>query len=300
MPNWIIRQYGEAIGANGLALYTVLAMHANSHGEAYPTIETAGAMIGISRSTTKRTLRLLRKAGLVQVAPRRSAHGFQASNIYLVKRNPEGHSEPLDSPPEVQTEPLEEEFPEGLFEPLEVNPEVQNTEGQNRTPEVQYDPLRNESRGSKNGVQRVKSARCSKEEQEPLNKNHKEKRAQQAARTRKTRDEKPLSDATKLFREIVSLYTPVILRPDFDSALEKLGREEFAYRLKCAVAAYRPNNHALQLEWLAKGVPERYRLARNGDGHGADDDPNRPGPRYDENGHRYWVGKEAWKNGSLN
>jgi hypothetical protein len=111
-----IATYGPRIGAFGIAVYAVLAAHANGRTQAcWPSIGRIACLLKLSRSTVKTTLRTLRKEGLIAIDPRRDAAGDPTSNSYTLldptpesaaalAAVPQGGRSP-DDPPSVTTCP---------------------------------------------------------------------------------------------------------------------------------------------------------------------------------------------------
>lgn len=59
--------------------------HANKQGTCWPGINTIAAGVSLSRSTVKRALDDLTKAGLVEKSSRQRENGGATSNLYQVK-----------------------------------------------------------------------------------------------------------------------------------------------------------------------------------------------------------------------
>ena len=64
------------------AVYMYLKDHADSEGRCWPGIRTIAAELGLSRSTVKRALEDLYRAGLVTSEPRWRENGSLSSNLY--------------------------------------------------------------------------------------------------------------------------------------------------------------------------------------------------------------------------
>ena len=67
------------------AVYIYLKDHANKEGICWPGIKTIAAGVSISRSTVKRALDDLVKAGLVEKSSRWRGNGSLSSNLYQLK-----------------------------------------------------------------------------------------------------------------------------------------------------------------------------------------------------------------------
>jgi DNA-binding MarR family transcriptional regulator len=91
IDNDIIDVHAKSIGAIGVAIYTVLARYANRRtGECWPTIPRIARMLDLGRSTVKRYLHRLQKAGLISIEERWDEEGDRTSNRYtLLAPDPE-------------------------------------------------------------------------------------------------------------------------------------------------------------------------------------------------------------------
>lgn len=69
------------------AVYIYLKDHANKEGTCWPRIKTIATGVSLSRSTVKRALDDLVKAGLVEKASRWRENGSLSSNLYMVKQH---------------------------------------------------------------------------------------------------------------------------------------------------------------------------------------------------------------------
>lgn len=67
------------------AVYIYLKDHANKEGICWPGIKTIAAGVSLSRSTVKRALVDLVKAGLVEKSTRWRENGSLSSNLYRIK-----------------------------------------------------------------------------------------------------------------------------------------------------------------------------------------------------------------------
>jgi Helix-turn-helix domain len=85
VDNIIIDEYGEKIGAIGVAIYNVLARHADRQtGICYPCIGTIAKKLKLGRTTVKKYLRILLNYCLIAIAPRMSEAGDPTSNSYML------------------------------------------------------------------------------------------------------------------------------------------------------------------------------------------------------------------------
>jgi len=75
----------EELGPRAKAVYIYLKGHANKQGTCWPGINTIAAGVSLSRSTVKRALDDLVKAGLVEKSSRWRENGSLTSNLYRVK-----------------------------------------------------------------------------------------------------------------------------------------------------------------------------------------------------------------------
>jgi len=80
----IARNHGVMI----LAVYTVLAKHANQHGSCFPAMKTIAEALGISEPTVKRAISTLKKGGHIAVKRRVGRSGTFDSNEYQINRAP--------------------------------------------------------------------------------------------------------------------------------------------------------------------------------------------------------------------
>ncbi len=67
------------------AVYIYLKDHSNKEGTCWPGIKTIAAGVSLSRSTVKRALDDLVKAGLVEKSSRWRENGGSTSNLYRIK-----------------------------------------------------------------------------------------------------------------------------------------------------------------------------------------------------------------------
>jgi hypothetical protein len=85
VDNIIVDEYGEKIGAIGVAVYNVLARHADRQtGICYPCIGTIAKKLALGRTTVKKYLRILLNHCLIAIAPRTSEAGDPTSNSYML------------------------------------------------------------------------------------------------------------------------------------------------------------------------------------------------------------------------
>jgi hypothetical protein len=85
VDNVIIDEYAEKIGAIGLAIYNVLARHADRvTGICYPSIRLIAQKLKLGRTTVKKYLRILLKYDLIAISSRLSDEGDPTSNLYML------------------------------------------------------------------------------------------------------------------------------------------------------------------------------------------------------------------------
>ena len=77
--------YHSDLSHRARAVYMYLKDHADSEGRCRPGIRTIAAELGLSRSTVKRAVSDLEKAGYLVKAPRYRPNGSSTSNLYTVK-----------------------------------------------------------------------------------------------------------------------------------------------------------------------------------------------------------------------
>ncbi len=92
IDNIVIDEYGEKIGAIGMAIYAVLSRFADRRtNEAFPNHKTIARKLKIGVSTVKRYIKVLIAHGLVVVQPRFDKAGDRSSNlVILLDATPEG------------------------------------------------------------------------------------------------------------------------------------------------------------------------------------------------------------------
>lgn len=77
--------YERLVGnTTAIALYGLMALHANTEGRAYPSQETLATMLGVSAPTVRREQKTLVNAGLIEVGKRRGSNGRVIGNEYVV------------------------------------------------------------------------------------------------------------------------------------------------------------------------------------------------------------------------
>jgi hypothetical protein len=113
VDNEIIDQYGQKLGAYGVAVYCVLSRHAKRGDERVNlSARDVAALLGISQDRVRKSLADLAEAGLIDLqAPTRPAQGsISAITLLNVKpnRTPHVQSSPSDRTPHVQLRPSTE------------------------------------------------------------------------------------------------------------------------------------------------------------------------------------------------
>ena len=85
VDNIIIDEYGEKIGAIGVAIYNVLSRHADREtGICYPSIRLIARKLALGRTTVKKYLRILLNHSLIAISSRLSDEGDPTSNLYML------------------------------------------------------------------------------------------------------------------------------------------------------------------------------------------------------------------------
>lgn len=75
----------QELGHRAKAVYIYLKDHTNKEGTCWPGIKTIAAGVSLSRSTVKRALDDLVRAGLVEKSMRWRENGSLSSNLYRIK-----------------------------------------------------------------------------------------------------------------------------------------------------------------------------------------------------------------------
>ena len=82
----IFDKWGKRLGPNGIAVYLCLIRHSGNYDDkCLPFIKTIADECGISRKTVMRTLKRISELGLIEIQPRKSEHGGDTSNLYIIK-----------------------------------------------------------------------------------------------------------------------------------------------------------------------------------------------------------------------
>jgi hypothetical protein len=85
VDNIIVDEYGEKIGAIGVAIYNVLARHADREtGICFPGIRLIARKLALGRTTVKKYLRILLNHSLIAISSRLSDEGDPTSNLYML------------------------------------------------------------------------------------------------------------------------------------------------------------------------------------------------------------------------
>ena len=85
IDNILMDEYGEKIGAIGIAIYNALSRYADRQtGICYPCIGTIAKKLKLGRTTVKKYLRMLLKYGLIAISSRLSEEGDPTSNSYRI------------------------------------------------------------------------------------------------------------------------------------------------------------------------------------------------------------------------
>ena len=85
IDNILVDEYGEKIGAIGIAIYNVLARYADREtGICFPCIGTIAKKLKLGRTTVKKYLRILLNHCLIAISSRLSEAGDPTSNSYML------------------------------------------------------------------------------------------------------------------------------------------------------------------------------------------------------------------------
>src|SRR5690242_19769544 len=85
LTNDLLDVYGPKIGAIGVAVYNVLARHADhTTGECWPSIPRIARTLALCQATVKKYLHRLAIVGLITITPRRDEAGDPTSNLYTL------------------------------------------------------------------------------------------------------------------------------------------------------------------------------------------------------------------------
>lgn len=79
--------YAEDIPHRAKSVYMYLRDRTNTSGTCWPGVKKIAADLQLSRSTVKRALDDLYRAGLIAKKPRYRENGSNSSNLYLVKKD---------------------------------------------------------------------------------------------------------------------------------------------------------------------------------------------------------------------
>ena len=82
IDNAFLENFGPALRASGIAIYNVLAMHADGSGTCWPSHETIANLAGCSRRHIIRELGRMEALGLIRIESRRD--GGKHSNRYIL------------------------------------------------------------------------------------------------------------------------------------------------------------------------------------------------------------------------
>jgi DNA-binding MarR family transcriptional regulator len=84
----ILYRYGRKLKASGIAVYSALALFANSKSQScFPTQRAIGELIGMSKKTVIRKIRLLEELGLIKVGKGRRNFVYQLLDLEVPKGN---------------------------------------------------------------------------------------------------------------------------------------------------------------------------------------------------------------------
>jgi hypothetical protein len=85
IDNAIIDEYATKIGVYGIAVYNLIARHADANGEnAFPSLTTITKKLGIGRTKAAETIQLLIDTGLIEKERRTDEAGDASANLYTI------------------------------------------------------------------------------------------------------------------------------------------------------------------------------------------------------------------------
>ncbi len=83
IDNALLDRFGAEIGAYGVAVYAVLARHADAKGVCFPSYQGIADKLGVSRRQAIRTVSVLAERGLIRVQKRQTPGG-RPQNLYVL------------------------------------------------------------------------------------------------------------------------------------------------------------------------------------------------------------------------
>jgi DnaD/phage-associated family protein len=84
IQNDVLDDYGAKIGPLGIAVYNALCRYASRDGTAFPSLQTISDLIGMSRPSVVKYLKVLKDCGLIAIDARTTDAGDSDSNIYTI------------------------------------------------------------------------------------------------------------------------------------------------------------------------------------------------------------------------
>jgi hypothetical protein len=94
IDNVLIDQYAKTLGPIGVTLYVALARFAGRRSEAFPSLRYLQSLLGITRPSLVKYLKVLEEHGLLNINHRISEEGDKTSNLYeLLSINDAGDNE---------------------------------------------------------------------------------------------------------------------------------------------------------------------------------------------------------------
>ena len=84
IENNLLDVHGPRLGATGIAIYALLARHADQNGQAFPSLHRFQRLLGLSRNTVKKYLKILAspEVKLIRILERTTLNGDADSHIY--------------------------------------------------------------------------------------------------------------------------------------------------------------------------------------------------------------------------
>jgi DNA-binding MarR family transcriptional regulator len=77
--------YTSGLSPRAKAVYMYLRDRSDQSGSCWPSLNTIGRELSLSRSTVKRAISDLKSAGFVRTEPRYRENGSRSSSLYIVK-----------------------------------------------------------------------------------------------------------------------------------------------------------------------------------------------------------------------
>lgn len=85
VQNDVLDKYGATIGPLGIAVYNALCRFASRSGTSFPSLQTISTLVGMSRPSVVKYLKILKDNGLIEIELRKTDAGDSDSNWYTIK-----------------------------------------------------------------------------------------------------------------------------------------------------------------------------------------------------------------------